>query len=353
MSFQISCPHCKKSLKVTKPAFGKTVPCPGCKKPINVPFPTTKTPNKSTINSDASWSGDVENPGPGASPLQSSPSTSLIPEGRAIDDPLVFPNTEAASTLPPNHWPPVADSSENQDGTSPPLGQLPPNLSNFPAYGLPKSISVQSAFPKGEPSRFLDFFDFGFKRYLTPWIVRRVWLWGTCLLVLALVIQITVYVHKSLPSREVVNLPIPPDVRMQKEILDEFIQEKETSEVTETHRRELSSTDAHPAPKFNPKSEPETDYFELYPKMTLEQLRAERQSLEKQFPETGKKWTTLSVYYLFATAIVVLGTILVLVFLRVVCELIIVVFNIAISLSEIANNTSELGTPHKSVANQN
>ncbi len=39
MSFNISCPHCAKTLRVTERAFGKTVPCPGCGQPIQVEAP--------------------------------------------------------------------------------------------------------------------------------------------------------------------------------------------------------------------------------------------------------------------------------------------------------------------------
>ena len=68
---------------------------------------------------------------------------------------------------------------------------------------------VPGHFPEGDAIRFLDFFDFGFKRYLTPWIVRHIWLWTVCLLGLGLMIQVAVYVHKSLPSREVVKSAYP------------------------------------------------------------------------------------------------------------------------------------------------
>jgi len=37
MFFKMDCPHCKRTLKITKKAFGKTVPCPGCSKPVKVP----------------------------------------------------------------------------------------------------------------------------------------------------------------------------------------------------------------------------------------------------------------------------------------------------------------------------
>ena len=77
--------------------------------------------------------------------------------------------------------------------------------------------------------------------------------------------------------------------------------------------------------------------------MTLRQLRAERKSLDEKFPETGTRWTLWSTFYLAAAAAAVLGTILTLVILRVWCELIIVIFNIAASLTTIADNTALSG----------
>jgi hypothetical protein len=347
MSFKISCPHCKRMLKVTEPAFGKTVPCPGCNHPINIPIPSAESPSAPPTNDDTPWSGNLENPRPGvASPPQPSPATPPIPDDHAVDDPLAFLRPEVASASTANNWPPVANGSVNQGGAPPP-GQLPPNMPGFPALDLPNSPSLQSAFPKGAPLGVFEFFDFGFKRYLTPWIVRLVWVWGVCLLALGLLIQVAVYVHKSMPSKEVVRLSIPPDARMKKLLLDDLIQRKERSEVTRSPRRESAPPAVPSAPGVVPRREPEPDWYDQYAKMTLRQLRTERQSLEDKFPETGTKWTVWSVYYLAAAGAAVLGTILTLVFLRVVCELIIVVFNIAMSLTTIANNTSALGTSHE------
>jgi hypothetical protein len=40
MSFKMNCPHCGRTLNVTEPAFGQTVPCPGCNRPVEVPHPS-------------------------------------------------------------------------------------------------------------------------------------------------------------------------------------------------------------------------------------------------------------------------------------------------------------------------
>ena len=79
--------------------------------------------------------------------------------------------------------------------------------------------------------------------------------------------------------------------------------------------------------------------------MTVRQLKAERKSLDEKFPETETRlmWSWWSARYLAYAVAAVLGTILTLVMLRVCCELIIVVFHIAGSLTTIANNTALSG----------
>ena len=326
MSFKISCPHCARALNVTEPAFGKTVSCPGCKQPMKVPHPTA-APAPAPIQRAAPRTGGTESRGAEASPpVQLPPSMPSIPDGATPDDPLAFLRSDPGASASP--------------------AQLPPSMPSLPDLAAPGRPSFASAFPKGTPSRFLDFFDFGFKRYLTPWIVRHIWLWTVCLLGLGLMIQVAIYVHKSLPSREVVNLAIPPEARMRKGFLDELIRNKERPEVTETPRGEFPQRNVFPAPEAPEVArnrEPEPSWRDEYSKMTLRQLRKERESLDESFPETGTRWTLWSTLYLATAAAAVLGTILTLVILRVCCELIIVVFNIAASLTTIADNTAISG----------
>jgi hypothetical protein len=220
-------------------------------------------------------------------------------------------------------------------------------MPSLPDLEALRKSSFPSAFPKGTPSNILDFLDFGFKRYLTPWIMRHIWLWAVCLLGLGLTIQVAISVYKSLPRREVVSLAIPPEARMRKGFLDDLIRNKETPETTEPPRREFPAANVPPVPGVGPKREPEADWRDEYSKMTLRQLRAERKSLEERSPETGTRWTMWSIFYLTTAVAAVLGTILTLVIIRVWCELIIVVFNIAASLTTIANNTSHSGEPSR------
>ncbi|MEX2285659.1 MAG: hypothetical protein WD648_01140 [Planctomycetaceae bacterium] len=196
---------------------------------------------------------------------------------------------------------------------------------------------------KQSVSSFLDFFDFGFKRYLTPCIVRHVWLWAVCLMGLGLMIQVAMYFYKSLPSRYAVSLPIPFEAQMRKSCLDDLIRKEEMAEVRKAPEAKSPRENIRPAPPVAPTREPEANLCDEYSKMTVSQLKAERKSLDKKFPETGTRWKSWSIFYLAAAAAAVFATILTLVILRVCCEMLIVVFNIAASLTVIAANTARSG----------
>jgi hypothetical protein len=260
-----------------------------------------------------------------------------MPDGATPNNPLEFLHSDlGASASPADRGSSGADGFAAPDSAPP--GQLPPSMPSLPDLEAPRKSSFPSAFPKGTPSSFLDFLDFGFKHYLTPWIVRHVWLWAVCLLGLGLMIQVAIYVHKSLPTQEVVSLAIPPEAKMRKGFLDDLIRNKETPKVTEIPRGESPSGRIHAAPQVDREREP--DWRDEYSKMALRQLKAERKSLDENFPETGTRWTLWSTFYLVAAVAAVLGTILTLVTLRVCCEVIIVIFNVAASLTTIADNTA-------------
>jgi hypothetical protein len=248
---------------------------------------------------------------------------SSMPDNATPGDPLAFLHSDPGSSASP--------------------AQLPPSMPSLPDLESPRMSSFPSAFPKGVPSRFLNFLDFGFKRYLTPWIVRLTWLWAVCLLGLGLMIQVAIYLHKSLPSREVVRLDVPFEAKLREQFLDDLIRNKQRPEVAETPRDEFPPGNVPPAPELVRKREPEATWRDEYSKMTLRQLRAERESLGEKFPETGTRWTLWSTFYLAAAAAAVLGTMLTLVVVRVCCELIIVIFNIAVSLTTIADSTALSG----------
>lgn len=216
-------------------------------------------------------------------------------------------------------------------------------MPSLPNPEMPRRTSFPSAFPKGPPSNFIDFFDFRFKRYLTPWIVRHVWLWGFCLLALGVAVQVARDVYKSLPTREVVRLHVPYEAQLRKNLLDRLLR-KTTPDTTTDPKTEFSPVRSLPEPEVSTrKPKQQKNWEEEYGKMSPRQLKAERQSLEEKFPETGERWTSWSTFYLATAAAAILGTILTLVVLRVCCEVLIVVFNIATTLTAIADNTAMSG----------
>ena len=125
MSFNINCPHCKRALNVTEPAFGKTVPCPGCKQPIKVPHPAavpSSPPNQRAATQAggaesrsqdpfhalldacaATWAGGTESHGAQAPPpAQLPPSMPSMPDGATPDGPR---GLFILNPVPPRHLP--------------------------------------------------------------------------------------------------------------------------------------------------------------------------------------------------------------------------------------------------------
>ena len=128
MSFKINCPHCKRALNVTEPAFGKTVPCPGCKQPIKVPHPAA-APATAPAQRATPWSGGADNLAAESTPAQLPPSMPPTPDGYPLaNDPLEFLHSEsAAASVPPR-----------SSGGNPPLpaGMPPmPPTNGSPAIG--------------------------------------------------------------------------------------------------------------------------------------------------------------------------------------------------------------------------
>jgi len=126
MSFTITCPHCAKTLRVTEPAFGKTVPCPGCGQPIQVEAPPLETSRAV---------------GP---PVR----TGAVPHGREMID----SETQLPSAMPP--MPPTdrqrnlatAGVSDGVDGSALPLGPPPFDTqltehSKAPATSSPQGLT--------------------------------------------------------------------------------------------------------------------------------------------------------------------------------------------------------------------
>jgi len=124
MSFKISCPHCKRALNVTEPAFGKTVPCPGCKQPIKVPHPAA-VPSSVPAQRDAPWIGSTEDRRTQASSVP--PLMPPTPDGHLPNDPLAFFRSESTA---------ASTGSEPLDFLSvAPSSSSPPAMPPFPEGG--------------------------------------------------------------------------------------------------------------------------------------------------------------------------------------------------------------------------
>ena len=130
MSFKVSCPHCKKILRITEPAFGKILPCPGCNQPINVRTRPRCLPVRPW--NALRW-GLVGSSLPAdSSPAQLPSSMPAMPNDATPDDPLAFLHSEpGASASPADRWSSEADGSA-EPGSAPPPDQLPPSMPSLP-----------------------------------------------------------------------------------------------------------------------------------------------------------------------------------------------------------------------------
>lgn len=194
----------------------------------------------------------------------------------------------------------------------------------------------------------LELLDFKFKRYLTPWIIRFVWVWVFCGLLLASTIHVAVCAYKSLPKRETVSIVLAEDVIERKRALDVSIMLKRSRPAQEerqnhsdnkmpsrnTALRRTEEVPRQDAPRVEDRP---ADWLEKYQKMALEQLLEEQKKLDSQFPTSKQQWAAWSFYYLFSALSSILAAILTLVALRVGCECVIVIFNIAESLKTLAH----------------
>lgn len=199
----------------------------------------------------------------------------------------------------------------------------------------------------GVLSRLIYFLDLRFERYLTPWIIRRTWVWAICVMCLLLLSHLCLCSYRALPRREVVRQRIPMDVAEKKERLALLIMQK--SLVAERPQPRIAPRTASVEP---PRDEPRRRTLEQpqkeedkYASMTLEQLQAEKADLDRRYAETKEEWVWGQWwFYGLAALIGVLSAVLALVSLRVACEFVIVVFNIAMALTAMKERFADLKT---------
>lgn len=194
----------------------------------------------------------------------------------------------------------------------------------------------------------IELLDFKFKRYLTPWIIRFVWVWIFCGLLLASTIHVAVCAYKALPKRETVPVVLAEGVLERKQALDASITLKRSRPAkhesqdrgdNRTPGRNTPPSGTEEASRESPRVEDRpVDWFEKYQKMPLKQLLEEQKKLDSQFPTSKEQWAAWSFYYVFSALSSILAAILTLVALRVGCECVIVIFNIAESLKTLAHH---------------
>ncbi len=192
--------------------------------------------------------------------------------------------------------------------------------------------------PDGFWNRLVYFLDLKFERYLTPQIIRIVWVLLLALSICGLGLTLLARLPTAAPrSLQVIN---PQRASQYNKIatLEQLILEKEREREQEEwekqqkirlqqRRQELQERqqqDEYEVPKAQP------TLRDQYAKMSLEQLRNELNKLEQQYPEylTKTDFTGAAWYALFAAA-TILSTIITLLICRVICEMCIVIFNIA------------------------
>jgi len=191
-----------------------------------------------------------------------------------------------------------------------------------------------------KPRRGLAYYlDLRFERYLTPWIVRMTWLWTILATLLGIAIYAMVRLPAALPYEETVENDIPYAIRHEIAEIKTLIFQKEL--FADNRQRRPQQRDGREGAV--PAQEAEQPSIERaqkpnYAVMTLEQLKAKLAKLEQQYPETTKQMNLNRegmFFYILSVAATVIGGILSLLALRVTCEFLIVIFNIATSISVI------------------
>ncbi|MFO0906599.1 MAG: DUF4282 domain-containing protein [Pirellulales bacterium] len=155
MSLTIRCPSCDQPLQVSPQHVGKTVRCPSCKAAIKVP-PMGLAP-----------SSGQGSPAPPPAPQFPPPPPPHSPPPHTHTQPSYAPPAYApapANAAPPAPAPDYVDSGSSGDLSFTSGGGSSRRSSSRLPRGMTPSTSI------------LDIFDFSFKRYVTPLIVKITWI---------------------------------------------------------------------------------------------------------------------------------------------------------------------------------
>ncbi len=212
----------------------------------------------------------------------------------------------------------------------------------------PPSLTGQTKISPGKSflDRIVYALDPKFERYITPQIIRVFWVLSLVLTFLGVLIYALGGLQTALPRKISVPNPRSDEVVYRESIIADLIEDKQFERMMAESRREEPQESTEPSPiavddkpkKLKPDFE---DIQNEYEKMSLEQLRATLEKLEREHPSHRTEWVYQhTVLYPLWVAAAAVAAVLSLLVLRMVCEFLCVVFNIATHLNEVRQSLS-------------
>lgn len=209
----------------------------------------------------------------------------------------------------------------------------------------PSSLAsrARGSFGRRLLARIVHVLDPKFERYITPEIIRLVWGLSLLLGFLGVSIYALGGLQAALPRRASLANVRPEVVLRREAIIGVLIEEKEFERsLAQVRSRETPETRERPQVAVDEK--PALDWVKIheeYERMGIEELRAAMGKLEKEYPSYRTKWLFRHTFlYPLWVAAGLAATVLGLLMIRVLCESLCVVFNIAIHLDELRKSLS-------------
>ena len=213
------------------------------------------------------------------------------------------------------------------------------------AKTLQPSATGSSVFPNGRTlrsrslaDRAVYLFDPKFERYITPDIISLFWVLCLILALLGVAIFALGTLRIALPQETSVPVVRPDEVVYREGTLTDLIAEGEFEKMMAESRETETPEEPQVRPvaaQKRPKFDPDAIRAE-YSKLSLDQLRAELTKLEKAHPSSRTEWVYSHCFlYPLWIAAALVATVLCLLIIRMACEFLCVIFNIATHLKEL------------------
>lgn len=191
---------------------------------------------------------------------------------------------------------------------------------------------------KGIANRLVYVLDPKFERCITPQIIRVFWALSLVLALLGVLIYALGSFQVALPRSVPVPNSLPDEVVCRESVLTDLIDDKELEQMLAESRPE-PSTESRDLPPARVDNKPSLDLAAIrdeYEELSLKQLRAEMKKLEKAHPLYRTEWVYRhTLLYPLWVAAAAVAAVLNLLIIRMACEFLCVVFNIATHLSEL------------------